>query len=160
MNFNKVFSLVLLSLYWLPASGLAGFVSSNGMSLPLGLICDMGTIDGKPQQLQLKLDEQTGFHIARIVEKSDDDTLNIIQILSEPVACQATQYADEPTIENNCMSFTLDGKNQPSSKVQSIPHRGSLHIVIKSPYVSGGSMWKKFSEEKCMVMLNSDILPL
>lgn len=138
-----------------------GFISSNGFSQLVGLVCVEKTAAGQEIQWQIKfVNDRSGF-VARKVTFPSGRTPQV-QELSDIMDCENSKYSDETILENRCYSQGFSADKAPTV-FQSIPFRDQLHFVIQSPLITAGepkgSLWKAFPLANCSVVLNEQIKP-
>ena len=152
-----LFSVPLIIMFTFITTSNAGFVSSNGMSRPAGIICTEQISPTERVEWQVKMILQSSTYIARkVVFKSDGQT-EVTQ-LSSHMTCENSRHSKEPTIENRCSSESLD-QSETLSVFQSIPFGDSLLFIVQSPLVIGGVLKKIFSAAQCQVVIVEKIKP-
>jgi hypothetical protein len=146
----KTWILILMALI-MPPPAIAGFISSNGMSLPSGIICQ----ESEQVQIQVKLEPNLYEYRLRRVDFSG--SVPVVTELTGKMHCEQSRYRNEPTIENRCESSEDSGP----STLQVTPHRDRILITASSPFLPGtGQIWFNFAADQCIVELNELVLPL
>jgi hypothetical protein len=132
-------------------AGQAGFVSSNGMSRPVGIICQ----ESENSQIQVKLDLTTNhFQLRRVTFRGSIPVT--VTNLTEPMICEESRTSDEPSIENHCTNFDL---THPSTLIVT-PARDRIFLLAQSPLIDGlGQLWFDFPSHLCVVELDENISP-